>query len=414
MTAPDGNALTATPAKGERILALDGLRGAAVAGIALMNVMVFAMPPAAYFNPRAYGGEDPLALALWALSFLVVEDKFRALFAIMFGAGVAILLGKGGAHPLRAHYARMAVLFAIGMAHAVLLAGNEVLRVYAVAGLALPLFVKLRPRTLYWLAAAITAAQVLVALYLFRDWIAYWWQVHSGAATDGSPLRPLEAAYGADPQAIADALERGREGFMERLTRRLGMEPWLTLRVMAGLPSSFAAMLIGIGLWRDSLLAGSWEPRRALKLAGWCALASLPALVAMAAADFASGFDPLVTALNALVLSAPFDIVLAVGWAALAMLLFARGGWVVRLWAAAGRMALTNYMATSLIFSGLFASWGLGLFGAVSRPQALALCLVPIGAMLLWSPPWLARFRQGPAEWLWRSLAGWKILPLRR
>tara|TARA_E500000305_G_scaffold111478_1_gene124624 strand:- start:1396 stop:2640 length:1245 start_codon:yes stop_codon:yes gene_type:complete len=414
MATPDGTVLTVTPAGGERVLALDGLRGLAVAGIALMNVMVFSMPPAAYFNPRAYGGEDPLALALWTLSFLVVEDKFRALFAMMFGAGVTILLGKHGAHPLRAHFARMSVLFVIGMAHAVLLAGNEVLRVYAVAGLALPLFVNMRPRTLYWLAAVIIATQVLVALWLFRDWIAYWWQVQTGAVSDVTPLHPLEASYGADPQAIAAALERGREDFVERLTRRLGLEPWLTLRVMAGLPSSFAAMLIGIGLWRSGLLAWQWASGRALCLAGWCALASLPALGLMAIADFVSGFDPLVTALNALVLSAPFDIVLAAAWAALAMVLFAGGGMFTRLWAAAGRMALSNYIATSLIFSILFTSWGLGLFGIVSRPQALALCLVPIGAMLIWSPLWLDRFRQGPAEWLWRSLAKGRVLPVKR
>jgi len=398
----------------ERILALDALRGIAVAGIALMNVMVFAMPPAAYINPRSYGGDDPLSLALWLLSFLFVEDKFRALFAMMFGAGVAILLGKGGAHPWRAHYARMAVLFGIGMAHAVLLAGNEILRVYAVAGLVLPVFVRMRARHLCWLAAAIIAVQVLVALYWFREWIEYWWQVQTGAAVDVGPLQPLEAAYGADPHAISGALERGREGFVERLVRRLGQEPWLTIRVMAALPSSLAAMLIGIGLWRSGLLAGQWQRGRALRLAGWCALASLPMLAVLAIADFGTGFDPLVTALNALVLSAPFDIVLAIAWAALAIVLFASGGAITRLWAAAGRMALTNYIATSLIFASLFANWGMSLFGKVSRPEALALCLIPIAAMLLWSPLWLARFRQGPAEWLWRSLATGHALPLRR
>jgi len=398
----------------ERIVALDALRGFAVAGIALMNVMVFAMPPAAYVNPRSYGGDDPLSLALWLLGFLFVEDKFRALFAMMFGAGVAILLGKGGDHPWRAHYARMAVLFVIGMAHAVLLAGNEVLRVYAVAGLVLPLFVRMRIRHLYLLAAAIMAVQVVIALYWYRDWIAYWWQVQTGAIADRSPLQALEAAYGADPNAIAEALERGQEGFVERLTRRLGQEPWLTLRVMAGLPSSLAAMILGIGLWRNGLLAGRWDNVRCLRLGGLCGVASLPVLATLATADLKSGFDPLVVAINALVLSAPFDIVLAIAWAALAMTLFSSEGAFARLWAAAGRMALSNYIATSLIFSAIFASWGFGLFGSVSRSQALALCIVPIAMMLAWSPLWLARFRQGPAEWLWRSLAKGEVLALRR
>ena len=140
-------------------------------------------------------------------------------------------------------------------------------------------------------------------------------------------------------------------------------------------------------------------------------------LIVLALWSILSGFDAIVTAANAIVWSAPFDIVLGVGYAALAMALFGgalkdRG--VTRLFAAAGRLALTNYLATSLIFAALFASWGLGLFGAVSRAEALVLALNPIAAMLLWSGPWLARFRQGPVEWLWRSLASFTWLPLRR
>ena len=40
-------------------------------------VVAFAMPPAAYYNPRAWGGDGPLELAIWAVSFVLVEDKFR-------------------------------------------------------------------------------------------------------------------------------------------------------------------------------------------------------------------------------------------------------------------------------------------------------------------------------------------------
>jgi uncharacterized protein len=68
-------------------------------------------------------------------------------------------------------------------------------------------------------------------------------------------------------------------------------------------------------------------------------------------------------------------------------------------------MALSNYLATSVTFAALYASWGFGLFGEVGRVAALASCAVPIGLMLWWSPWWLARFGQGPVEWLWRSAA---------
>ena len=49
--------------------------------------------------------------------------------------------------------------------------------------------------------------------------------------------------------------------------------------------------------------------------------------------------------------------------------------------------------------------YGLGQFGRVGRAE-LWLVVLPVWAlMLLWSKPWLDRFRYGPFEWLWRSLA---------
>lgn len=385
-----------------RVLALDALRGVAVAGIVPMNVIAFAMPPAAYINPRAFGGTGAVETLLWGLSFLIIEDKFRALFAMMFGAGVLILLDRGGASRLRPHYARMAALGAIAIAHAVLLAGNDVLRSYAVCGLLLPLAMRWRVRTLLLVAAALMAGQLVASLVLAADWLRMWWDHAAGLPVDPAMLADVERRFGADAQVIAANIAQGQETFADRLVRRTG--DWLIqLRaVAAALPSSLAAMMVGMALWKAGLLAGEWPAQRSLRLARNCAAIALPPLAAMAVWSWASGFDAVVTALNALMLSAPFDLMLGVGYAALAMALLGDA----RRWAAVGRMALTNYLATSLIFAALFAQWGLGLFGEVGRGQALALGLIPIAGMLAWSPWWLARFRQGPMEWLWRAVAG--------
>lgn len=203
----------------------------------------------------------------------------------------------------------------------------------------------------------------------------------------------------------------------ERTLRRLSQVPQQITFVIASLPSTLAAMLVGIALWRSELLSGQWEARRAFRLGARCAAIALPVLAGLAAWSIATGFDPIVTTANALVWSAPFDLLLGIGWAALAIALFGgalRVSVVTDRLAAAGRMALTNYLATSLIFAWLFMGWGLGLYGEFSRGGALLLGLVPISAMLLWSGPWLAHFRQGPAEWLWRSLSCGKRLRFKR
>jgi uncharacterized protein len=112
----------------------------------------------------------------------------------------------------------------------------------------------------------------------------------------------------------------------------------------------------------------------------------------------------------------PFDVVATVGWAALIMLLIrtaASDAMRARL-AATGRMAFTNYLATSIVMTTIFYGYGFGLFGGVSRAALYLFCLGMWAAMLLWSKPWLDRFHYGPFEWLWRSLARWSPQPMRK
>ena len=100
---------------------------------------------------------------------------------------------------------------------------------------------------------------------------------------------------------------------------------------------------------------------------------------------------------------------------ALAMALFAnRDSAARRILAAAGRLSLTNYLLSSVVFALLFYSWGLGLFGTMPRSSVFALAFVPIVLMMAWSQPWLAGFRQGPFEWMWRGLARGRFAPILR
>ena len=398
-------------ASGDRVVALDALRGIAVAGIALMNVYIFALPPAAYFNPAVAGSDGPLDWMVWALSFVFVEDKFRSLFAMLFGAGVAILMdrarARGAAHPVREHIARMVVLFAIGAAHAILLANNDVLRLYAMAGLVLPLFLALNGRWLFIAGAMLMAMHVVGGSLLAFLWLT---------AEPGSTLALLPAqTFGADPLALDYARMIGTEDFGARVVRRtMGFFAALQTQV-PGIPSTLAMMLVGAGLWRAGLLRGVWERSRCFALAGRMALVALPPLAAMMVLDVQAGFAGAMVGPVALFWSLPFDLLLAVGYAALVMGLFAdREGALRHRLAAAGRLSLTNYLLSSLTFALIFYGWGLGWFGMLTRWQAFAGALVPITLMLIWSPLWLARFRQGPFEWLWRSVARRRFGPILR
>jgi uncharacterized protein len=103
-----------------------------------------------------------------------------------------------------------------------------------------------------------------------------------------------------------------------------------------------------------------------------------------------------------------------VATAALIILLTRRGGRLVDRIAAAGRAAFTNYLGTSILMTALFYGWGIGLFGQLSRAELWLVVIAAWILMLLWSKPWLDRYRYGPFEWLWRSLARRSLQPMRK
>ncbi len=393
VTAPSSSPAT------ERVLALDALRGVAVLGIVGMNVLAFALPGPAYYNPLAYGSTGPADHWVWLASFVFIEDKFRTLFAMLFGAGCLILIERSADAAWRAHYARMIVLFAIGLVHAVLLASNDVLRPYAMAGLFVPFLAGLSAQGLFSIALGLLCMHLALGLTALGPPLVAFHVKHWGS----DALLWAGRQFGHDPAAIAALLEQGREGLGERVARRMAGIPGQLGTLVTALPLNLAAIALGMSLWRGGMLRGEWRTFRLQRIAGLAALVALPGLLLLAAWLVSAGFPAALVGPVALVISAPFDMALAVSYAALAMAFFRPDNSLVRRLAATGRLSLSNYLMTSVVLSGVFASWGLGLFGQVSRWQALALGLMPVAGMLLWSPAWLARFGQGPAERLWRA-----------
>jgi uncharacterized protein len=92
----------------------------------------------------------------------------------------------------------------------------------------------------------------------------------------------------------------------------------------------------------------------------------------------------------------------------------ARGGvaLVLRVLSSVGRMALTNYIMHTVVFTFVFYWWGLGLFGQLDRPQRMALVPLLFAAQCIISPIWLSIFRFGPLEWLWRTLTYMRLQPV--
>ena len=76
-------------------------------------------------------------------------------------------------------------------------------------------------------------------------------------------------------------------------------------------------------------------------------------------------------------------------------------------------MALTNYLTHSVLYFVLFTGVGLGLYGEVGPASCVALAVVIFAAQMTFSGWWLARYRFGPAEWVWRTLTYRQRQPMR-
>ena len=167
-------------------------------------------------------------------------------------------------------------------------------------------------------------------------------------------------------------------------------------------------------MFRNGFLTGSWNARAyAVVIVAGYALA-LPVMIMLARRIVTAEFDPAIVAFGDMVafIARPF---VALAHAAVIIAVVKSGAvprFVARV-AAAGRMALSNYLATSVVATMIFYGYGLGMFAQFGRAQLYAVVAIIWAMMLLWSKPWLDRFRYGPAEWLWRSLSRWKFETMR-
>lgn len=402
-----------------RITTIDTVRGVAVLGILVMNVIGMAFAGAAYLNPIYTGGAEPTNIALWAGAYIAVDGKMRALFAMLFGASL-LLMSEGGPPEAatRRHLARMAVLFVLGLLHGSLLWSGDILLPFALAGLAIWPFRNLAVSRLFLAGVIALALQAAINLMFGMQAL----QAQAAAALPNAPPEAIEAwnslrgATYTAPEDVAreTAMYRGSLGDILAIRHEAVLFARFFLLPFEFFIEAVGLMFIGMGLYRLSWWQGAFDRAHYVRVAaiviplGW----GLGALLARAfwRADFAAPAFFLTDAARVLV--APG---LALGYAAAVIAIVKSGvvpGLVSRL-AACGRMALSNYLMASILANLIFTGIGLGLYGSLSRAGAYGVVLGIWALQLAWSRPWLERFRYGPFEWLWRSLARWERQPMK-
>jgi uncharacterized protein len=411
----------------ERVAAVDVLRGVALMGILAMNIVDFGWPGSAYDNPRAGGNTSTVDLVVWQFNHVVFDEKMMTIFSMLFGAGLVLMAERSearGASLAGVYYRRVTWLLLIGLAHAYLLWHGDILVLYAECGFLLYLFRRRRPRTLIALGAACLMLPILLGIVislLMQMSQEQYWGIQGPARDALSKVgEVLNHKINPGPEVVAEkfskAIEVHRGGYFGILRGRalelVGEQTiafvFVTLWMVGG------RMLVGMGLMKLDVFSARRSRRFYLWMVALGYGFGLPVVAYDSWLRITNDFRGPPVVLAGFLYGYLSAIAIALGHVGVVMLIYRSGAitWLTSRLAAAGRMALSNYLMQTVICTTLFYGYGYGLFGYIPRLGLAAIVVAIWTFQLSTSIIWLRFFRFGPAEWLWRSLTYWKLQPM--
>ena len=407
-----------------RIQSIDTLRGVALFGILIMNIVAFALPFGSYFNPSVDANLEGVNLTAYMAMDMFFEGSMRAVFSMLFGAGVILFTSKPDTSsvPLPDLWFRrttLLILFGVIDAYLLLWVG-DILYVYGVAGLFLYVFRNSSPIKLFTYGAIILAVLALIGTgghFQYKE-------LHA----DVQVIKALPESVEKNNEQIAklaawEAVTAENFGLKEQVEAEVALRKSDYWTIVAGfapinltfqttvlylhsLWDAMAMMLFGMALMK----IGCFDASRSMKFYGIMAAVGLgvglPVNYYEVVMFIESGFEPF-WAMNAI--RPTYDLGrlgMAFSYIGLVMMICKSGLFTLlrSSLAAVGQMALTNYLSHTVICNFIFMGFGLGMVGELERHQIYYVVLAIWVFQLIASPIWLKYFRFGPVEWVWRCL----------
>lgn len=402
----------------ERADILDVLRGFALLGVLMDNLFGFTGWGFLSQEMRAalptWPADGPLAL----LERTFVHGKFYSIFSLLFGIGFSIILIRNeqkGINPLKIFYRRLLILLVIGAVHLFFIWEGDILFLYALIGLILPLFRKCSDRALLIWTGALILSPILIdaikALFDFRTGGFLFTIAQEIDKKNGIPLDASSSQY----------LYKEGSGFREW---RRWMEPGFFYRYSDlietnRIPKVLGLFLLGFYVGRKMMYA-QIENYVSLfkKLRLWGFAVGVPAAIAWTyfaifgqmhmKPELAMMGDTFFYAFSVVPLSLAYTSVICLHWTR------RKGKTRLKVLASMGRMALTNYLMQSILGIIIFYNLGFGLGGDIGPAVYFPIGLAIYGFQVLYSNFWFKYFNYGPLEWIWRMLTYRKRLSIKK
>jgi len=438
MTNEPTTLLAAPVSQQERIIILDSLRGIAILGILLMNIPGFALPDPVLYDPSVLS-ESGINFKTWYFIDWFMEGSQRALFSMLFGAGIILFITRqekkvDGLWPADYFLRRQLWLLVFGLFNAfVLLWFWDILFHYAVIGIIMFAFRRLSPKTLIIgavLSLLLMTARENVDAYRQRQVIVKGELIAKIDTTVTKLTDDRKEALGAmtgfkekaSPVAKKKQMEKNlaavrgsySEFYKYQSERSFYGEVHYTYD---GLWDIMVFMFLGMAFFKNGVITGqaSTKVYWGLFIGGLGIGLILSYFRLQPLIDYAfNRFDYTKNvSFEFYEISRTFR---ALGIFGLIMLLYKSGWfkWLFALMRPVGQMAFTNYLMQSLLVGLFFYGIGFGMYGKLQRYEIYYVVGATWALQIIWSHIWLRYFRFGPLEWAWRSLTYWKKQPMKK
>ncbi len=381
-----------------RIDALDLLRGIAIIGILIMNIISFSNVGLGYVNPYAGAGLEGYNAWVHGFSFVFADMRFIIIFSILFGAGMIIFSRNAEIknRPVnKLHYKRMFFLAIFGFVHAYLIWMGDILVTYALCGCLVYLIRKWSIRTLAILCVLLFFIPVVMNFMLYY-------------MTPQDVLQDMYSWWTPDQSRTSSEINAYRGSYLDQMSPRImgAIELQTIIFITQKLWHVSAMMILGMILLRKGYLSASWPFSKYRNY--FLSLFAIGLVVAFFGLSESYRLDwEGIWSMNIGSQYVYFSsLFMALSYIALVMM------WSQKKWLsglklrlqAVGKMALTNYILTSVLCTFIFYGHGLGLFAKLDRLQCWGIIFLVWMILIYLSPLVLSKYRQGPLESLWRRL----------
>lgn len=383
-------------AESNRLMIIDLLRGIAILGILLVNMIDF-HSPFLYMQADYWDGAD---FYTYAFVDIFAQGNFYPMFAFLFGFGAVLLMKrtmeKGMSFPLL-FSRRMSFLLLVGVFHAFVIWHGDILITYAICGWFILLVYKLSGKALLVLS---------VLLYTIPYGLLGFLSILF------SVLDPAAAQLKTDWDSAAESVRVYGNGSISDIFA-FRFEEWMTvngsMNFILLFLTIFPCMLAGMAFAKLSWLsdaAGNWKK---LKGMFW---ASIIMGLGLKIYPYFGGFN-----MGSLIMQDSFGgPILALAYITGITLLYNRFTPFRKLtepFVPLGRMSMTNYLTQSIFWTLIFYSYGLGFYGQIGMLTGTILAIFFIALQALFSAYWLKSFRMGPVEYVWRLATYGRKQPFR-